>query len=106
MSRRYFIKTFGCQMNQADSEKINMVLMQSWFIRIHTVEWADLVILNTCSVRKKGEDRVYSMINSIIKNRKKWLNNTIVWITGCMVRKTGLNKAFLDLDNIRKKVKK
>lgn len=106
MSRKYFIKTFGCQMNQADSEKINMILLQSGFLKVNKVEEADLVILNTCSVRKKGEDRVYSMINSIIKNRKKWLNKTIVWITGCMVRKTGLNKNFLDKEIIRNKAKK
>lgn len=104
--KKYYIKTFGCQMNQADSEKINMALLQSWFMRINTTVWADLVILNTCSVRKKGEDKVFSMVNTIIKERKKWNNNTLVWITWCMVRKTWINKEFLEEDIIRNKAKK
>ncbi len=104
--KKYFIKTFGCQMNQADSEKINMILLQSWFIKINNIPWADLVILNTCSVRKKWEDKVFSMVNSIIKERRKWNNNTIVWITWCMVRKTWLNKDFLEEGIFRKKSKK
>jgi tRNA-2-methylthio-N6-dimethylallyladenosine synthase len=46
-------------MNQADSEKVNMVLLQSGFFRAPTIEQANLVIFNTCSVRQKGEDRVF-----------------------------------------------
>ena len=51
--KKYFIQTFGCQMNEADSEKINMMLLQSGFIKVATWQEADLVIFNTCSVRKK-----------------------------------------------------
>jgi hypothetical protein len=51
--RKYFIMTFGCAMNQADSEKVNMILLQSGFMRSATIEQADLVIFNTCSVRQK-----------------------------------------------------
>jgi tRNA-2-methylthio-N6-dimethylallyladenosine synthase len=51
--KKYFIMTFGCQMNYADSEKVNMLLLQSGFMT--TKDWrdADLIIFNTCSVRKK-----------------------------------------------------
>jgi hypothetical protein len=51
--RKYFIMTFGCAMNQADSEKVNMILLQSGFMISATIEQADLVIFNTCSVRQK-----------------------------------------------------
>jgi len=51
--RKYYIQTFGCAMNQADSEKINMMLLQSGFAKTDIFESADVVILNTCSVRKK-----------------------------------------------------
>jgi tRNA-2-methylthio-N6-dimethylallyladenosine synthase len=51
--KKYFIQTFGCAMNQADSEKINMILLQSGFFRVNDWKQADLVIFNTCSVRQK-----------------------------------------------------
>jgi tRNA-2-methylthio-N6-dimethylallyladenosine synthase len=51
--RKYFIQTFGCAMNQADSEKVNMIFLQSGFIRVAEIFEADIVIFNTCSVRKK-----------------------------------------------------
>jgi hypothetical protein len=45
--------TFGCAMNQADSEKVNMILLQSGFMKTNELKEADLVIFNTCSVRQK-----------------------------------------------------
>lgn len=109
-------------MNEADSEKINMMLLQSGFMKVSEWEKADLVIFNTCSVRKKGEDRVYSMTHQISKQYKKQTKNTspltplleergigdggkrgevkrpIIAITGCMVRKTGMNEMYLPED--------
>lgn len=54
-------------MNQADSEKVNMVLLQSGFMKSADIESADVVIFNTCSVRQKGEDRVFGMLREIEK---------------------------------------
>jgi tRNA-2-methylthio-N6-dimethylallyladenosine synthase len=59
LMKKYFVMTFGCQMNQADSEKVNMILMQAGLKPAFKIEDADVVILNTCSVRQKGEDRVF-----------------------------------------------
>lgn len=100
MQRKYFIQTFGCQMNQADSEKVNMVLLQSGFLRAIKIEDADLVIFNTCSVRKKWEDRVFGMLREIenlnIERRENWARSEIkTGITGCMVRKTGIAKKYI-----------
>ncbi len=98
--KKYFIQTFGCAMNQADSEKINMVLLQSGFMKVTNLLDADLVIFNTCSVRQKWEDKVFGAINDIAKeNRKRkktWGKQIVVWITGCMVRKTGINWEYLE----------
>lgn len=98
--RRYYVKTFWCAMNQADSEKINMILLQSWFMKSNNWEDADLVIFNTCSVRQKWEDRVFWFVEEILKeNVKRQSENkkTIkVWITWCMVRKTWLDGKYLD----------
>lgn len=102
--KKYYIKTFWCAMNTADSEKINMILLQSGFIKVNSSENADLVIFNTCSVRQKWEDRVFWYINQIIKSRKK--NIPIIWITWCMVRKTWLAKKYINKNIIRKRAKK
>lgn len=108
--RKYFIKTFGCEMNQADSEKVNMILLQSWFHKTLDYKESDLIILNTCSVRQKWENKVFGLLYEVKDlNRvrdKLWKNHIIIWITGCMVRKTGLNKKYLTEEIKRNKAKK
>lgn len=98
-------------MNKADSEKINMILLQSGLMKTNDWKDADLVIYNTCSVRQKWEDRVFGMSEEIrrenVKRKKEWNTRYILtWITGCMVRKTGMNKKYLDEDIERNKAKK
>lgn len=105
--KKYYIKTFGCQMNYADSEKINMILLQSGFMVTNEWEKADVIIFNTCSVRQKWEDKVFWMIREIVKYEEKILSKMseeekekyekkIVWITWCMVRKTWMAKDYLE----------
>lgn len=99
--KKYFIKTFWCAMNQADSEKIHMILLQSGFLKVSTWKEADLVIFNTCSVRQKWEDKVFWSIEEIYrenKRRKKnWKINFIkTWITWCMIRKTWVDGKYLE----------
>ncbi|MDQ1344030.1 MAG: tRNA-2-methylthio-N6-dimethylallyladenosine synthase [Patescibacteria group bacterium] len=84
----YYVKTFGCQMNYADSEKVNMVLLQSGLRKVLDPAKADVVILNTCSVRQKGEDRVFGYAHEIKKLAKTLGKDVFIGITGCMVRKT------------------
>ncbi len=108
--KKYFIQTFGCAMNQADSEKVHMVFLQSWFIKAADIFDADIVLFNTCSVRKKWEDRVFGMIREIKKHnaeRKREHSPLIkIGITGCMVRKTWLNKRYLSENTERNRAKK
>lgn len=99
--KKYFLQTFWCSMNQADSEKINMIILQSWFIKVNNWQDANLIIFNTCSVRQKWEDKVFWMLREIKKFKKKQekLNNKIkmfVWITWCMIRKTGIDWKYLN----------
>lgn len=110
--KKYFIQTFWCEMNQADSEKINMILLQSGFMKVTDWRQANLVIYNTCSVRQKWEDRVFGMSTEIkrenIKRQKLYQEKILsgesvakpifiyTGITGCMVRKTGLNSKYLE----------
>ena len=104
--KKYYIQTFGCSMNQADSEKINMILMQSGFVKVSSWREANLVIFNTCSVRKKWEDRVFGTFREIDKENKKRDNKIIVGITWCMVRKTGVNRKYIQEEIKREKAKK
>lgn len=108
--KKYYIKTFGCEMNQADSEKVNMILLQSGLMKTNDWRDADLVIYNTCSVRQKWEDRVFGMSEEIRKeNEKRWESENpryiYTGITGCMVRKTWVNAKYLWEENKRKKAK-
>jgi tRNA-2-methylthio-N6-dimethylallyladenosine synthase len=82
-------------MNQADSEKINMILLQSGFVMINDWKDSDLIIFNTCSVRQKWEDKVFWFLTEIYKENKNNNKNILVWITWCMVRKTWVNWKYL-----------
>ena len=60
MTKKIFIKTFGCQMNEYDSDQIsNLMGKVDNYQPTDQVEDADLVVLNTCSIREKAEDKVY-----------------------------------------------
>jgi tRNA A37 methylthiotransferase MiaB len=70
MLKTFYIKTFGCQMNYADSEKINMILMSAGLRKVVDPVRADIVIMNTCSVRQKGEDKVFGFMREISRYHK------------------------------------
>lgn len=79
---KYFIKTFGCQANEADSEKIADALMEKGCKLAKKIEEADIAIINTCSVRESAENRVFGLINNLAKNKNK---KQKIILTGCML---------------------
>ena len=85
MNRKYFIKTFGCQMNVSDSEKITGWYESKGWQLAKSANEADEVIINTCSVRQTAEDRVYGLVNNLSKLKRKKSNLKII-LTGCMMR--------------------
>lgn len=85
-------------MNHADSEKIHMLLSQAGLSKVDTWEEADIVIFNTCSVRQKGEDKVFGFVEEIDRLRQSTGRDIKVGLTGCMTRKTGLNKKYYDYE--------
>lgn len=99
MLKTYSIKTFGCQMNYADSEKIDMILRSAGFRKVLDPIGADIIIMNTCSVRQKGEDRVFGFMHEIERYHKKnkTAKNPLFGITGCMVRKSGIAARYAKL---------
>ncbi|MEI7511629.1 MAG: tRNA (N6-isopentenyl adenosine(37)-C2)-methylthiotransferase MiaB [Candidatus Peregrinibacteria bacterium] len=76
----YFLKTFGCAMNAADSERAETILESIGMRKTEAMEEADLVLFNTCSIKQHAEDRVHGFVHNAKKMGK------IVGITGCMVK--------------------
>jgi len=91
MNKKVFIKTFGCQMNEYDSEKINDVLAKkNNLIKTTEQENADVIVLNTCSIREKAEVKVYSDLGRIRK-LKKINPNLRIAVGGCVASQEGAN---------------
>ncbi len=88
MAQRFLIETFGCQMNQHDSEKIAGLLCHRGMIPVHRLDEADLLILNTCSVRDKAVQKVYSRLGEV-KARKKLQSNFLIGVVGCVAQQEG-----------------
>ena len=80
---KYFIQTFGCQMNKNDSERLESIFLGMDIIPTDTVENADVVVLNSCSVRQKAEDRIYGITRNLEKLKEE-KPDLIICVTGCM----------------------
>jgi len=89
MSRTLFIKTFGCQMNEYDSAKISDLLAASHGITLaETPEEADILLLNTCSVREKAQEKVFSLLGRW-KTLKANRPGTVIGVGGCVASQEG-----------------
>ena len=80
---KYHLITFGCQMNKNDSERMETLLKGVGFVSTDLPEEADIIIINTCSVRQSAEDRVFSKVHAFQELKEK-NPDLIVGITGCM----------------------
>ena len=80
----YNIQTFGCQLNESDSEKLAGVIEAMGLIPTED-DAADLVILNTCSIRENADDRLFGHLG-ILKTRKKMNKNMMIAVCGCMMK--------------------
>ncbi len=78
------IRTYGCQQNVADSEKIKGMLSEMGFDFTETVEDADFILFNTCAVREHAEDRVFGNVGAL-KNIKRRHPSVIIGLCGCMM---------------------
>jgi tRNA-2-methylthio-N6-dimethylallyladenosine synthase len=90
--KKVFIKTYGCQMNVYDSERMNDVLAGEGYVATETAEDADLVILNTCHIREKAAEKVYSDIGrmrEIKEARAGTGRSTLIAVAGCVAQAEG-----------------
>jgi tRNA-2-methylthio-N6-dimethylallyladenosine synthase len=86
--RKFFIRTFGCQMNVHDSEQMAELLKGLGYIQTDSVRQADLIIVNTCSIREKAAQKVYSQLGRY-RELKKRKPGIILGISGCLAQQMG-----------------
>jgi tRNA-2-methylthio-N6-dimethylallyladenosine synthase len=86
---KYFIETYGCQMNVHDSERMAGLLESSGYDRTESEIDADLVVINTCSVRERAEGQLYTRLGAIKEMGRELGRDPIVAVTGCVAQQEG-----------------
>ena len=89
MPKKLFIRTFGCQMNEYDSDKMADVLNASeGIVKTDKPEDADIILFNTCSVREKAQEKVFHDLGRV-RHLKKLNPNLIIGVGGCVASQEG-----------------
>ncbi len=99
---KYYIKTFGCQQNKADSERIEADFKSRGMTSAKNYQEADYIVINTCMIRESAENRVYGLVNNL--NKQKNERKFKIIVTGCMVGMAFRDKTGLYLKKIREKL--
>src|SRR3989344_5338277 len=89
MPKQYHIKTFGCQMNDHDSLKIEALLATAGFTPTQDETIADLVLFNTCTVREKAHQKAYSEIGKGVHFKKQHRPSQLIAVCGCVAQEVG-----------------
>jgi tRNA-2-methylthio-N6-dimethylallyladenosine synthase len=89
MARKYLIETFGCQMNVHDSERMAGLLEQAGYEATSEAADADVVVINTCSVRERAEDKLYTRLGELRQLANEQGHNPIVAVAGCVAQQEG-----------------
>jgi len=69
MERRFYIETYGCQMNVADSELMLGQLGRAGYRRVERAEEADVILVNTCAIREHAEQRIYGRLGELTRHK-------------------------------------
>lgn len=86
---KYYIETYGCQMNVHDSERMAGLLEQSGYDPAGSEADADLVVINTCSVRERAEEKLYTRLGEIRERGRDHGRDPLVAVTGCVAQQEG-----------------
>ena len=92
--QKYFLRTYGCQMNVHDGEEIAASLESLGFIPTNTIEDANIIILNTCAIRENAHDKLYGFLGRC-KHAKKMNKDLIIGICGCMAQEESVVKELM-----------
>jgi len=84
--RTFFLETFGCQMNEHDSEKVAGVLLARGYRQVEKPEAASVVLYNTCSIREKAAQKVFSRLGEYRTTKK---DGQIIGVLGCVAQQEG-----------------
>lgn len=84
--KKYFLRTYGCQMNVHDSEEIKYYLESLGYEAVDELELADIVVLNTCAIRENAKDKVFGYLGRC-KHLKKEKSDLIIAVAGCLMQK-------------------
>lgn len=87
--KTFYLKTYGCQMNEHDSENIEALLTRLGFSKVDDYENADLVLLNTCSIRENAHNKAFGMLGRL-KHLKAQKKDLIVGLCGCMAQESSV----------------
>lgn len=108
MLMKYFIKTFGCAANEADSERIAALYQSRGYTRAKTMKQADDVVINTCMIRASAEHRVYGIVHNLTEEKAlrqaQGKNALKIVVTGCMVGMAAREKTGKMLSLLAKKM--
>ncbi|MBI4721689.1 MAG: tRNA (N6-isopentenyl adenosine(37)-C2)-methylthiotransferase MiaB, partial [Candidatus Stahlbacteria bacterium] len=88
MGRKFHLLTYGCQMNEYDSRVIASILTTAGYLETNTLETADIIIVNTCSVRENAENRALGRISEL-QGLKKANPNLLIAAVVCMAQNLG-----------------
>ena len=88
-SKKVYIRTFGCQMNVYDTGKMKALLAKDGYESTEDMDEADLVIVNTCSIREKPEQKVHSFLGEARKIKRQREKNLTIAISGCVAQQEG-----------------
>ena len=92
--KKYFLKTYGCQMNERDSETLSALIEKLGFERVEDYREADLLLLNTCSIRENAHNKAFGMLGRF-KHLKKERPDIIVGLCGCMAQEVSVCEEIL-----------
>ena len=89
MAKKYLIETFGCQMNVHDSERMAGLLEADGYEATVTAESADVVVINTCSVRERAEEKLFTRLGELRAMGEEQGRRPIVAVSGCVAQQEG-----------------
>ncbi|MDQ1284611.1 MAG: tRNA-2-methylthio-N6-dimethylallyladenosine synthase, partial [Thermodesulfobacteriota bacterium] len=82
---KFFVETYGCQMNEHDSQKMCELLQRQGFSKAGAIDQADVIVINTCAIREKAEHKVYSSLGKL-RSAKIEKPETIIVVAGCVAQ--------------------
>ena len=97
MPKKYYIETYGCQMNVADSEVVASILGEAGYEPVKDIKTADLILVNTCSIRENAEQRVWGRLD-LFRSEKRKRPQVVVGVLGCMAER--LKEKLLESDKM------